>query len=113
MRAIVEKVFEQNAFVRDLDEWERWYLHIYDCQDGTLPEQGSIVTFTPDRDFPRGLRAVDVVVVAAPAPDAHKRCVDCGDTFTLAPGEQAWYRTKGYPRPSRCKPCREQRKGAA
>ncbi len=112
MRGIVENQFASNAFIRDLDQWERWYAHVHDCVDD-LPEPGAIVTFTPDRDFPRGLRAVAVVVVKAPAPDEDRVCVACGDTFTLTANDQAWFRTKRYPRPSRCKYCRAARRSGA
>lgn len=37
-------------------------------------------------------------------------CVDCNAPFTFTEGEQEFYASKGLSAPSRCKPCRDQRK---
>ena len=40
------------------------------------------------------------------------KCVDCGDEFTFTVGEQEFYRDRGLTNaPTRCKSCREKRKG--
>ncbi|MBI1799361.1 MAG: zinc-ribbon domain containing protein [Candidatus Eisenbacteria bacterium] len=39
-------------------------------------------------------------------------CVDCGEEFIFTAGEQAFYQEKGLTNaPTRCKSCREKRKG--
>lgn len=38
------------------------------------------------------------------------KCVDCGQSFVFARGEQAHFYSKGLHEPKRCKPCREKRK---
>lgn len=40
-----------------------------------------------------------------------KKCRDCGREFTLTDGEIDFYRSKGFELPSRCKACRDKRKG--
>ena len=40
-----------------------------------------------------------------------KKCHDCGREFTLTDGEIDFYRSKGFELPSRCKACRDKRKG--
>lgn len=40
-----------------------------------------------------------------------KKCRDCGREFTLNDGEINFYRSKGFELPSRCKACRDKRKG--
>lgn len=40
-----------------------------------------------------------------------KKCRDCGREFTLTDGEINFYRSKGFELPSRCKACRDKRKG--
>ena len=40
-----------------------------------------------------------------------KKCRDCGREFTLNDGEIDFYRSKGFELPSRCKACRDKRKG--
>lgn len=40
-----------------------------------------------------------------------KKCRDCGREFTLTDGEIDFYRSKGFELPSRCKACRNKRKG--
>jgi CxxC-x17-CxxC domain-containing protein len=43
--------------------------------------------------------------------DQRIKCVDCGEEFLFTAGEQAFYASKGLTNaPTRCKPCREQRK---
>lgn len=37
-------------------------------------------------------------------------CVSCEKTFAFPPGEQEFFRLKGFPAPSRCKPCRADRR---
>src|SRR2546426_12611446 len=45
--------------------------------------------------------------------DQRIKCVDCGEEFLFTVGEQAFYREKGLTHaPTRCKRCRELRKGA-
>ena len=45
--------------------------------------------------------------------DQRIKCVDCGEEFLFTAGEQAFYREKGLTHaPTRCKRCRELRKGA-
>src|SRR4051812_20744472 len=44
--------------------------------------------------------------------DQRIKCVDCGEEFIFTAGEQAFYASKGLTHaPTRCKRCREQRKG--
>ena len=38
------------------------------------------------------------------------KCKDCGATFVVDDGEQAWFAEKGFELPKRCKPCRSRRK---
>lgn len=40
-----------------------------------------------------------------------KKCRDCGREFTLTDSEIDFYRSKGFELPSRCKACRDKRKG--
>ncbi len=40
-----------------------------------------------------------------------KKCRDCGREFTLNDSEINFYRSKGFELPSRCKACRDKRKG--
>ncbi len=40
-----------------------------------------------------------------------KKCLDCGRGFTHTHGEINFYRSKGFELPSRCKACRDKRKG--
>lgn len=40
-----------------------------------------------------------------------KKCRDCGKEFTLTDGEIEFYRSKGFELPTRCKSCRDKRKG--
>ncbi len=40
-----------------------------------------------------------------------KKCKDCGKEFTLTDGEIEFYRSKGFELPTRCKSCRDKRKG--
>lgn len=40
-----------------------------------------------------------------------KKCRDCGREFTHTDGEIDFYRSKGFKLPSRCKACRDKRKG--
>lgn len=40
-----------------------------------------------------------------------KKCRDCGREFTLTDGEIDFYRSKGFELPTRCKACRDKRKG--
>jgi hypothetical protein len=42
--------------------------------------------------------------------DTVLRCQDCGQSFTFAAGEGAYYWSKGLSVPRRCKPCRQLRK---
>jgi len=45
--------------------------------------------------------------------DKSIKCVDCGESFVFTVGEQEFYRTHGLSHaPTRCKRCRESRKGA-
>src|SRR6266705_2660931 len=45
--------------------------------------------------------------------DQRIKCVDCGEEFLFTVGEQTFYREKGLTHaPTRCKRCRELRKGA-
>ena len=37
-------------------------------------------------------------------------CIDCQQTFSFEPGEQAFYLSKGLAQPKRCKPCRDARR---
>lgn len=39
-----------------------------------------------------------------------KECKSCGVTFDITPGEQAWYKEKGFKLPERCKACRVDRR---
>lgn len=41
-----------------------------------------------------------------------KKCRDCGKEFTLTDGEIEFYRSKGFELPTRCKSCRDKRKGS-
>lgn len=43
------------------------------------------------------------------------RCIEpgCGMDFTLTEGEIAFFQSKGYQEPKRCKPCRQARKAAS
>ncbi|HEV8535267.1 MAG TPA: zinc-ribbon domain containing protein [Candidatus Limnocylindria bacterium] len=34
-------------------------------------------------------------------------CVECGEVFTIAVGEQRFMLRMGFPLPKRCKPCRK------
>ena len=45
-------------------------------------------------------------------PDKTIKCVEknCGQEFTFTEGEQAFYESRGYTEPKRCKECREARK---
>ena len=44
--------------------------------------------------------------------DQRIKCVDCGEEFVFTAGEQAFYASKGLTHaPTRCKKCRDQRKG--
>lgn len=113
LRGIVETRYDRNVFIRDLDQWGRWFGYVTDCAGQRLPEQGAIVTFTPDPHYPRGPRAVDVVEVQAPAADVHRRCADCGNTFTLTANDRAWFAVKRYTPPMRCKACRLARRAGA
>ncbi|GHU62889.1 hypothetical protein FACS189445_6060 [Spirochaetia bacterium] len=36
-------------------------------------------------------------------------CINCGKSFDFTPGEQQYYRGKGYVNPKRCKECREKK----
>jgi hypothetical protein len=38
------------------------------------------------------------------------RCSDCSLDFVFTAGEQAFYQDRGFTKPRRCKPCRDQRK---
>ena len=35
------------------------------------------------------------------------QCVDCKEPFIFTPGEQAFYATRQFSDPKRCKPCRD------
>ncbi len=39
-------------------------------------------------------------------PDKTLRCVECGEDFEFAEGEQAFYKKKDLSEPKRCKECR-------
>lgn len=37
-------------------------------------------------------------------------CKECGDVFEITPQEEAWYKSKGFELPKRCKSCRDLRR---
>jgi hypothetical protein len=39
-----------------------------------------------------------------------KECVDCGEEFSLSPGERRFFEEKGWTLPKRCKKCRDRRR---
>ena len=39
------------------------------------------------------------------------KCKDCGTEFEVGTEEKAWYDSKGFELPKRCKSCRKARKG--
>lgn len=39
-------------------------------------------------------------------------CKDCGTEFEIEAKEEAWYKSKGFSLPMRCKSCRDKRKNA-
>jgi CxxC-x17-CxxC domain-containing protein len=44
--------------------------------------------------------------------DKNISCTDCGEEFVFTAGEQEFYAAKGFTNePTRCKPCRQRRKG--
>lgn len=44
--------------------------------------------------------------------DKELTCRDCGQSFTFTAGEQEFFAAKGFDnQPTRCKPCRSDRKG--
>jgi CxxC-x17-CxxC domain-containing protein len=48
-------------------------------------------------------------------PDGDKvlKCRDCGEEFVFTAGEQAFYKERGFQHePTRCRRCRDQKKGA-
>ena len=57
---------------------------------------------------------VETEEVAAPEyTDETLVCVECGNEFVFAAGEQAFYAEKGYTnKPKRCKACRDAKKNA-
>ncbi len=42
--------------------------------------------------------------------DKIRKCIDCGNDFTVTAGEQEFLATKGYTLPKRCKSCRKKAK---
>lgn len=43
-------------------------------------------------------------------PDMMLECQDCKQEFIFEEGEQAFFESKGYTPPKRCKPCRDKKK---
>lgn len=43
-------------------------------------------------------------------PDMMLTCQDCDKEFEFTEGEQAFFETKGFTPPKRCKPCRDAKK---
>jgi hypothetical protein len=42
-----------------------------------------------------------------------KTCKECSEPFELSPQDQQWFESKELHQPTRCKPCRQQRKQEA
>lgn len=38
------------------------------------------------------------------------KCIECGEAFTITDEEQAFFKSKDFSLPKRCKPCRKARK---
>lgn len=38
------------------------------------------------------------------------KCIECGEAFTITDEEQAFFKSKNFSLPKRCKPCRKARK---
>ena len=51
------------------------------------------------------------IVEANGSKDIILRCRDCGSNFVFTSGEQKFYASKGFTYPTRCKHCRDARKG--
>ena len=44
--------------------------------------------------------------------DYELQCVDCGQSFTFAAGDQEFYKERGFSEPKRCNSCRQARKNS-
>ncbi len=64
----------------------------YDCRQG-------IKVIHPDRSEPR------------PA-DKSLTCISCGEQFIFTGGEQDFYKSKGFHKPSWCKKCRDKKRAS-
>jgi len=107
MRGIIDHTRYNSAIIRDLDTWGRWFAHVTDFIDRVIPDAGSVVLFELDAHGDlRGPRATAVTVEHGPAPDVRRVCSQCSTMFAINAGEQAWFATKGYSLPIRCKGCR-------
>lgn len=40
------------------------------------------------------------------------KCADCPDTFVFTEGERAFYESRNFSKPKRCKPCREKKRAS-
>lgn len=43
-------------------------------------------------------------------PDIQSKCYDCGADFVITESEQAFFKSKDFSLPKRCKSCRDKRK---
>ncbi len=112
MEGIIENVQVAHGFIRDLEQWNRWFFSRDDLVDG-LAEPAATVEFQPDTESDtRGPRACQVRVTAPPEPDIDCRCRGCGASFAVTATTRAWFAVKGLPVPVRCESCRAARRAA-